>query len=76
MLAHNHVSQFLFDKLAINTWTRGLKEPGILMNRFKDARNWNYVGGAITQFFDERLERWSCDGELGLDVVIVDHVAT
>jgi|FrelakmetLWP11LW_1041352.scaffolds.fasta_scaffold25107_1 hypothetical protein len=49
MLAHNHVSQFLFDKLAINTWTRGLKEPGILMNRFKDARNWNYVGGAITQ---------------------------
>ena len=22
MLAHNHVSQFLFDKLAINTWTR------------------------------------------------------
>ena len=25
---------------------------------------------------DERLERWSRDGELGLDVVIVDHVAT
>ena len=46
MLAHNHVSQFLFDKLAINTWTRGLKEPGILINRFKDSRN---VGGAITQ---------------------------
>jgi hypothetical protein len=22
MLAHNPVSQFLFDKLAINTWTR------------------------------------------------------
>ena len=43
MLAHNHVSQFLFAKLAINTWTRGLKEPGILMHRFKDARNWNYV---------------------------------
>jgi hypothetical protein len=49
MLAHNHVSQFLFDKLAINNWTKGLEEPGILMNRFKDARNWNYDAGAITQ---------------------------
>jgi hypothetical protein len=46
MLAHNHVSQFLFDKLAIITWTRlgeDQRSGGtwILMNRFKDARNRN-----------------------------------
>ncbi len=56
------------DKRSEGTWNTDEQVQGCKKLELRRRRN-----NAVS---NERLEHWSCDGQLGLDVVIVDHVAT